>query len=701
MDKQVNEQCKFRFVITSQYIDEVICKVVPLDICHVIFGSPYLWKRNAVYFRRAQKYQFEKDGKKFLINRNNDVRNIELITACQARRMVNASQAVLISLARLMASSNKLQIMKHEKNKRHKKKDKQSKANESTPNGVGEHPNLNSERTNHITENNEMRSELESTQALVQKLLSENKNLVEKVNLLNAELDQKSATSRSSILVKPNDPMIKIHSPVQDITTHREKILFENTIVERKTSSTRCGERLYEDDDNESENVNKTREHGSHHPLKVEAKIDIPTYDGTIDAEKLDSWLDQLETYFTLYGFRSSDKHNLRLQRGQTVQEYTTEFRRLAMTLGIAKYSVDIFTKYVVGLPLQIQNEMRLHMITNISNASSIAMAIEQKNKDGGRKFEEGLKGDGALTKENVGRDDKSLSLMAKTHMKSLDTHVECNEKELFTMKIQVKHEVIEVIADTGSQKNLISASLVRKLGLKTTPHPSPYSLGWIKNDMDKQVNEQYEVICKVVPLDICHVIFGSPYLWERNAVYFRRAQKYQFEKDRKKFLINRNNDVGNIKLITACQARRMVNASQAVFLSLARPMASSNKLQIMEHEKKKRHKKKDKQSKANESVPNELESTQALVQKLLSEYKNLVEKVNLLNADLDQKSATSRSSILVKPYDPMIKIHSAVQDITTHREKILFENTIVERKTSSTRPSTDPLFRGKGRHDP
>ncbi|GJY32565.1 hypothetical protein Tco_0417034 [Tanacetum coccineum] len=57
-----------------------------------------------------------------------------------------------------------------------------------------------------------------------------------------------------------------------------------------------------EDDDNELEKVNKTMEHGSHHPFKVEAKIDIPTYDGTIDAEKLDSWLDQLETCFTLYG---------------------------------------------------------------------------------------------------------------------------------------------------------------------------------------------------------------------------------------------------------------------------------------------------------------------------------------------------------------------------------------------------------------
>ncbi|GKB63813.1 hypothetical protein Tco_0919999 [Tanacetum coccineum] len=63
-----------------------------------------------------------------------------------------------------------------------------------------------------------------------------------------------------------------------------------------------------DEDDNKLENVNKTMEHGSHQPFKVEAKIDIPTYDGTIDAEKRDSWLDWLETYFTLYGFASSDK---------------------------------------------------------------------------------------------------------------------------------------------------------------------------------------------------------------------------------------------------------------------------------------------------------------------------------------------------------------------------------------------------------
>ncbi|GKD75970.1 hypothetical protein Tco_1334252, partial [Tanacetum coccineum] len=49
-------------------------------------------------------------------------------------------------------------------------------------------------------------------------------------------------------------------------------------------------------------------DHGSQYLFKVEARIDIPTYDGTVDAEKLDSWIDQLETYFTLYRFHSKEK---------------------------------------------------------------------------------------------------------------------------------------------------------------------------------------------------------------------------------------------------------------------------------------------------------------------------------------------------------------------------------------------------------
>ena len=43
-------------------------------------------------------------------------------------------------------------------------------------------------------------------------------------------------------------------------------------------------------------------------PCKVEARIEIPIYNETIDAKRLDNWLDQLEIYFTIYGYSNIKK---------------------------------------------------------------------------------------------------------------------------------------------------------------------------------------------------------------------------------------------------------------------------------------------------------------------------------------------------------------------------------------------------------
>ncbi|GKA37762.1 hypothetical protein Tco_0724327 [Tanacetum coccineum] len=261
--------------------------------------------------------------------------------------------------------------------------------------------------------------------------------------------------------------------------------------------------------------------------------------------------------------------------------------------LGISTAYEDVFTKYVAGLQRQIQNELRMYSLEDISSASRIAMAIEVKNKNGGTKIEENVK-EQALEKKltvtsnnsklptvattisneaielgQVEEVDKSLTLMVKP-----TSGVTKEKEELFTLKIQVKQELIEAIVDTGSEKNLISSSLVKRLGLETTTHPRPYSLGWIKKDVDTQVNRQCkfrfaitnqfidEVTCEVVPLDICQVIFGSPYLWERDAGYFRRAQKYELEKDGKKYIVNKSNITKDDDLVKAFQARRMVSAA-------------------------------------------------------------------------------------------------------------------------------------------
>ncbi|GJY32074.1 glutamate-rich WD repeat-containing protein 1 [Tanacetum coccineum] len=105
---------------------------------------------------------------------------------------------------------------------------------------------------------------------------------------------------------------------------------------------------------------------------------------------------------------RWSRWHNLRQQCGQSVQEYITEFRRLAVMLGISMTCEDVFTKYVAGLQRQTQNELRMYSFEDISSASRIAMAIEVKNKNGGLKIEEDVK-------EHIGEKDNKKKLLTQT----------------------------------------------------------------------------------------------------------------------------------------------------------------------------------------------------------------------------------------------------------------------------------------------
>jgi hypothetical protein len=86
----------------------------------------------------------------------------------------------------------------------------------------------------------------------------------------------------------------------------------------------------------------------------------------------------------------------------------------------------------------------------------------------------------------------------------------------------------------------LISETIVKKLGLITKPHKKPYPLGWIHNDNQLQVNRQCvlkfainsqfidEVELDVVPLDICGIVLGSPYLYDRKEIFYREDNKYQ-----------------------------------------------------------------------------------------------------------------------------------------------------------------------------
>jgi len=96
---------------------------------------------------------------------------------------------------------------------------------------------------------------------------------------------------------------------------------------------------------------------------------------------------------------------------------------------------------------------------------------------------------------------------------------------QLFHIKVQTKHTKIDALFDPGSQVNLISELLVRKLELETYPHLKPYPLGWVSNLTMMQVirkcklnfamNVDYidEVELDIVPLNVAGIVLGSIYL--------------------------------------------------------------------------------------------------------------------------------------------------------------------------------------------
>jgi hypothetical protein len=50
-DLRVSQQCRFSYDI-QPFRDEVLCDVAPLDVCDVLLGQPYMWKRHVVYESR-------------------------------------------------------------------------------------------------------------------------------------------------------------------------------------------------------------------------------------------------------------------------------------------------------------------------------------------------------------------------------------------------------------------------------------------------------------------------------------------------------------------------------------------------------------------------------------------------------------------------------------------------------------------------
>ncbi|KAK1625877.1 hypothetical protein QYE76_000192 [Lolium multiflorum] len=114
-----------------------------------------------------------------------------------------------------------------------------------------------------------------------------------------------------------------------------------------------------------------------------------------------------------------------------------------------------------------------------------------------------------------------------------------CN---LFQTKALVgPDKACKVIIDGGSCRNLASKELCTKLKLKYLPHPHPYYIQWLSDNGEMKVNH---MVCvefaigpykdcidfDVVPMMVCHLLLGRPWLYDRSVQHNGRANTYHLE---------------------------------------------------------------------------------------------------------------------------------------------------------------------------
>jgi hypothetical protein len=132
----------------------------------------------------------------------------------------------------------------------------------------------------------------------------------------------------------------------------------------------------------------------------------------------------------------------------------------------------------------------------------------------------------------------------------------------------------LHFIIDSGSQKNLISVEVVKRMALLTMTHSQPYTIGWLCQGSDLCISQQCqlscnikpfkdEVLCDFSPLEICDVLLGQPYLWKRHAVYEFRPHSVIITLNRKLYRIPEAIPPSAIFLIFAKKCRKVISQTE------------------------------------------------------------------------------------------------------------------------------------------
>jgi hypothetical protein len=133
------------------------------------------------------------------------------------------------------------------------------------------------------------------------------------------------------------------------------------------------------------------------------------------------------------------------------------------------------------------------------------------------------------------------------TPEKEVESSVQRNR--LFRTTCKTKDRVCKVIVDSGITNNLVSIEMVEKLELETIDHPSPYKVLWLQKGHQVTFTKQClvefkiggyndKILCDVIPMDVCHLLLGRPWQYDRNVIHDGRINTYTLEKNERTHML-------------------------------------------------------------------------------------------------------------------------------------------------------------------
>ncbi|KAK1681177.1 hypothetical protein QYE76_042025 [Lolium multiflorum] len=110
----------------------------------------------------------------------------------------------------------------------------------------------------------------------------------------------------------------------------------------------------------------------------------------------------------------------------------------------------------------------------------------------------------------------------------------------LFQTQCIVKGKACKLMIDGGSCTNGISKAMVAALGLSTWRLPEPKRLEWLNSCGMLKITHKVrvpftvddyvdEIDCDVLPLEVCGLLLGRPWQYDRNVTHVGRANTYSF----------------------------------------------------------------------------------------------------------------------------------------------------------------------------